>query len=185
MAFSSVNELLALYESRGSAMYGGEPVTQLAHALQCAHLAEQAGEPPETIVAALLHDVGHMVMETGHESDPAKDDLHQYLALPFLRSLFQPASETAVLEPIRLHVDAKRYLCWAEPAYWAALSPASKASLELQGGRFDDVQAAAFIALPHVATAVRLRRYDDWAKVPGLGTPGIGHFAELLHALSR
>ena len=69
----------------------------------------------------------------------------------------------ATLEPIRLHVDAKRFLCAREPGYLEALSPDSQRSLQLQGGVFDSAQASAFEALPYAKDAVRLRRWDDTA----------------------
>jgi len=106
----TLEQIQVLFLTRGSNQYGREAVSQLDHALQCAHLAEQAGETPETVGAALLHDLGHFLdqqEEMDRTQPPAKDDLHQYIALPFLRPLF----DDAVLEPIRLHVDAKRYLC--------------------------------------------------------------------------
>jgi len=85
-----------------------------------------------------------------------------------------------VLEPIRLHVDAKRYLCATEPSYWAALSEGSQRSLELQGGPFSEAELQSFIAQPFAEEAVRLRRYDDLAKVPGKATPDFKYFAEKL-----
>jgi len=93
-------------------------------------------------------------------------------SLPFLRPLFPDA----VLEPIRLHVDAKRYLCLIDSGYWADLSPASQHSLELQGGIFDAAQAEAFMQQPFASEAVRLRRYDDLAKIPLTVTPPLSHF---------
>ena len=171
--------------SRATTWYGQEAVSQLDHALQCAQLAEAAGETESTVVAALLHDMGHIVgtnqpMDNhageGDSAMPAKDDLHQYVALPFLRSLFPDA----VLEPIKLHVDAKRYLCAVDAAYWEALSPASKHSVVLQGGAFDAAQVHAFEALPFCQEAVRLRRYDDLAKVPGAPTAGLAHFSQTM-----
>jgi phosphonate degradation associated HDIG domain protein len=190
----SIPEIVQLLNSRATTWYGQESVSQLEHALQCADLAEKADETPETVVAALLHDLGHMLSPhrpsavTGEvpadvpaealptDTMPTKDDLHQFVALPFLRSLFPDA----VLEPIKLHVDAKRYLCAVDVGYWADLSPASKHSLELQGGVFDEKQVEAFKALPFSAEAVRLRRYDDLAKVPGHPTPDLTHFEKLL-----
>ena len=182
----SIAEIVQLLSSRATTWYGQEAVSQLDHALQCAHLAELANEMPETVVAALLHDLGHML---GAERDPApdqagaptKDDLHQFMALPFLRSLFPDA----VLEPIKLHVDAKRYLCAVDAGYGDALSPASKHSLELQGGRYDDAQVRSFEDLTFYAEAVRLRRYDDLAKVPGQTTPALAHYAELMQQVAR
>lgn len=175
----TLTEITRLLEHRGQAQYGMEAVSQLDHALQCAHLAEQAGETAETIVAALLHDFGHMLAaerEGAMDHDTSKDDLHQYIALPFLRPVFP----SAVLDPIRLHVDAKRYLCLIDPDYWASLSPASKHSLELQGGVFNESQAETFAKQDFSAEAVRLRRYDDLAKDPGKQVPGISHYAVLL-----
>lgn len=175
----TLDTITALLAEQGSAQYGQEAVSQLEHALQCAHLAEQAGETPETITASLLHDLGHLLAterDGPMEVNPDKDDLHQYLALPFLRSVFPEA----VLAPILLHVDAKRYLCLIDPAYWEGLSPASRHSLELQGGVFAEDEAEAFIAQPYAMEAVRLRRYDDLAKVPGKAVPGLNHFAPYL-----
>ena len=177
----TIPEIVELLGSRATTWYGQEAVSQLEHALQCAHLAERANEAPETVVAALLHDLGHMLSAertpvADQDALPAKDDLHQFMALPFLRSLFPDA----VLEPIKLHVDAKRYLCAVDAGYWAELSPASKHSLELQGGRYDDAQVRAFEDLTFYAEAVRLRRYDDLAKVPGQVTPPLAHYAALM-----
>ncbi len=179
----SVAEIIHLFETRATSQYGREAVSQLEHALQCAQLAEQAGETDATVVAALLHDLGHLI--AAKEDDRAddtqqRDDLHQYMAIPFLRGLLPDA----VLEPIRLHVDAKRYLCAAVPTYWASLSPASKRSLELQGGAYSDAELATFLAQPYAEEAVRLRRYDDLAKVPNATTPGLMHFQKKLEALA-
>ena len=151
--------------------------------MQCAHLAEQAGETSDTIVACLLHDLGHLLAaerENAIELDTRVDDLHQFIALPFLRGLFPDA----VLEPIRMHVDAKRYLCWIDPDYWGGLSIASKRSLELQGGVYDEAQAKTFIAQPFAEEAVRLRRYDDLAKVKDKKVPGLAHYQTHLTAVA-
>jgi phosphonate degradation associated HDIG domain protein len=177
----TIPQIVELLGSRATTWYGQEAVSQLEHALQCAHLAERANEAPETVVAALLHDLGHMLSAerapvADQDALPAKDDLHQFVALPFLRSLFPDA----VLEPIKLHVDAKRYLCAVDAGYWTDLSPASKHSLELQGGRYDDAQVRTFEDLNFYAEAVRLRRYDDLAKVPGQVTPPLSHYAALM-----
>ena len=180
-----LSEVSLLFSSQGHCRYGGEAVSQLEHALQCARLAEKAGETDETVVAAFLHDLGHMIA-----ADPTKyaemtasgmDDRHQYVPIPFLESVFADA----VLEPIRLHVDAKRYLCATNEAYWDTLSPASKRSLEIQGGPFSDEAAKAFAALPYSEEAIRLRRYDDQAKVPNAETPPIAHYFKLMALLSR
>ena len=182
----SVPEIVQLLNSRATTWYGQEAVSQLEHALQCAHLAEKANETPETIVAALLHDLGHILIKenpdafTDEAKPPTKDDLHQYVALPFLRAVFSDA----VLEPIKLHVEAKRYLCAVDQHYWDSLSPASKHSLELQGGIFDENQVKAFEDLPYASQATRLRRYDDLAKVAGLPTPPLSHYEEMMENIA-
>jgi len=178
----TIPEICALYERDGGRMYSGEPVTQLEHALQSAALAESAGADAQLIAAALLHDLGHLLNDQG-ETPTARgiDDVHQYFALPFLRGLF----DERVLEPIRLHVDAKRYLCATRPGYYAALSADSKRSLALQGGAFSAQDAAAFIGRPLASRAVELRLWDDAAKLAGQPTPSLSHFAAIMAVAAR
>jgi phosphonate degradation associated HDIG domain protein len=175
----TIPQICALFERGGHQMYSGEPVNQLQHALQSATLAELAGAEPELVCAALLHDLGHLLNPQG-ETPSARgvDDTHQYFAIPYLRGLFRPA----VLEPIRLHVDAKRYLCATDSAYRERLSEDSKRSLELQGGVFSAADAAQFIARPYAADALSLRLWDDQAKVEGKATPDLRHFSKLMSA---
>ncbi|AMO23158.1 HD domain-containing protein [Ramlibacter solisilvae] len=171
----SLADIEQLFAARGAEQYSGEPVTQLEHALQCAALAEQEGADDELVTAALLHDLGHLLHDLGATPTlQGVDDLHQFRALPFLRGGFG----AGVLDPIRLHVEAKRYLCAVRPAYFAALSQDSKRSLALQGGIFSEDQAKAFIRREGAAQAVRLREWDDLAKTPGLPTPPLPHFLE-------
>jgi [1-hydroxy-2-(trimethylamino)ethyl]phosphonate dioxygenase len=173
-----VNEIRALFEG-GGRQYGGERVTQLAHALQCAAAAEAAEATASLVVAALLHDVGHLVNSLGpRPAERGIDDRHEAGGAEWLRRWFGPE----VTEPVRLHVDAKRYLCAVEPGYFQALSPGSVRSLELQGGPLDAASAAAFIRAPHAAEAARLRRWDEAAKAAGLATPDIAHFADAIRA---
>jgi predicted HD phosphohydrolase len=81
-------------------------------------------------------------------------------------------------------VDAKRYLCAIRPDYREALSEDSKRSLELQGGVFAPAQAERFIRQPFAADAVKVRLWDDAAKVPGLPTPGLAHFEAILRTVA-
>jgi len=171
----SLPDIERLFAQRGGERYAGEPVTQLEHALQCALLAQDEGADDELVTAALLHDLGHLLHDLGETpSLHGVDDVHQYRALPFLRGLFGDA----VLDAIRLHVDAKRYLCAMRPGYFAALSDDSKRSLGLQGGIFIEGQAEAFISQAGADRAVRLRVWDDQAKTAGLATPPLAHFLE-------
>lgn len=174
---STLTTILDLLTTQGVARYGQEAISQLDHALQCATLAEDAGQSAEMIAACLLHDVGHLVHHLGEDAAlRGLDDRHEYCAMSLLQSRFGPA----VTEPIRLHVEAKRYLCAIDPDYWDLLSPASRRSLELQGSRFSAAAAAAFIQQPYAKEAVQLRRWDDQAKVIDRVTPPIGHFVEAL-----
>jgi len=170
-----IDDIIELYRTAGAARYGMEAVSQEQHALQCAQLAEQAGCPPVLVAAALLHDLGHLI-RVERPGGEVKDDLHEFAAVPFLRGLFPDA----VIDPIRMHVDAKRYLCATQPGYWATLSPASKRSLILQGGPFSADEAQRFIAQPFAYDAVSLRRWDDCAKSPTTITPGWGHYRRVL-----
>ncbi|KWH38441.1 phosphonate degradation HD-domain oxygenase [Burkholderia stagnalis] len=170
-------EIRGLYREHGHVAYSGEPVTQLEHALQSGLLAEEAGADDALVAAAFLHDLGHLLNRQG-ETPSARgiDDLHQYYVLPFLR----PILPDAVLEPIRLHVDAKRCLCRIDAGYYESLSPDSVRSLALQGGIFSDAEADAFLQRPYAADALRLRRWDDTAKVAGKATPDLDHYMEIV-----
>ncbi|MCW0233840.1 MAG: HD domain-containing protein [Ferrovibrio sp.] len=174
-----VDQIIALLEKAGADRYGMEAVSQLEHALQCAMHAERTGSTPELITASLLHDIGHLVGD-GDEgaAERGVDAGHEHLAADWLERYF-PA---AVVAPVRLHVDAKRYLCQAEPQYWAGLSQASKTSLEVQGGIYSADDAAGFIAQPFAADAVLLRRWDDAAKTPNLKTPDLAHYRPIMAA---
>ena len=171
----SLDDIGQLFAAHGASQYSGEPVTQLQHALQTAWLAEQAGADDEMVTASLLHDLGHLLNDQGETpSLRGIDDTHQYFALPFLRDLFSER----VLNPIKLHVDAKRYLCHVDAGYWAALSVDSKRSLTLQGGIYSAEACAAFIHQPGAADAVILRQWDDRAKDASILTPPLTHFLQ-------
>ena len=178
----SIDDIVALFAAKGDRAYSGEPVSQIEHALQSAELAETSGADPALITAALLHDLGHLLNDQGETpTERGIDDVHQYFALPFLRGLFGDE----VLNPIKLHVDAKRYLCARRPGYYEALSPDSKRSLALQGGVFDAAQSAGFEALPGAQRAVALRLWDDQAKAEGHATPSLAHYLPIMEAAAR
>lgn len=173
----ALNQILVLFEQRGNALYGGERVTQLEHALQCAALAEAEGATPELITASLLHDFGHLVHDLGDDAAAQGiDDKHEFRALHLLRRAFADP----VLEPIRLHVEAKRCLCAIDDGYHARLSPASRLSLSLQGGILDASSVRQFMAQAHAQDALRLRRWDDRAKTPGIPVPALQHYAAIM-----
>ena len=172
--------LLELLASQGGESYFGEPVTVLEHCLEAAHFAREANSAPALIAAALLHDVGHLLHQESEDvADHGIDTRHEELANQML-SAHLPA---AVTEPIRLHVAAKRYLCFADPNYLAALSPSSVLSLSLQGGPMSPEEASAFLAGPFAQEAITLRHWDDEAKIPELPVPGVDFYLPLMKSL--
>lgn len=177
-----VDVISGIFSRRGTDLYLGEPVTQSEHALQIATLAEKAGAPDTLVAACLLHDLGHVLRDRHRLGAPgiATDDAHDEAAATFLR----PHFPDAVVEPILLHVRAKRYLCAVDADYPARLSPASRARLSKQGGPMTTAEAARFAALPHAEQAIALRRWDDMAKTPGASTPPLSHFRPLLDDLA-
>jgi len=182
MRISSVDEVFALLESGGGEAYFGEPVTVLEHSLQAALFVERKGCDGTLIAAGLLHDLGHLLHSEGEDAATrGLDTQHEELAVAALGEHL-PA---AVLDPIRLHVAAKRYLCFAEPRYLSALSPASVESLALQGGPMSAAEANEFLALPHAREALTVRRADDAAKVQDLKVPQLGAYRALVESLWR
>ena len=172
---SPTEEILALFEKRGNSEYGGESVTQLEHALQAAMMAEREQAPATLVAAALLHDVGHLLHDLPEDApDQGVDDHHENSAAHYLERRFPEA----VVAPVRMHVDAKRYLCATDPSYFSQLSRPSVVSLELQGGLMNAEEIAEFETRPFYREATRLRRWDDAAKIPGLQTPSLQHFAK-------
>lgn len=173
----AADTVLALFRSRGDAAYFGEAVSQTDHARQTAAVAASHGAAAPLVIAALLHDVGHLLHSEGEDvADLGIDTRHEAAGAAWLTRWFPPE----VTEPIRLHVAAKRYLCAVDADYAARLSAASQQSLRLQGGAFSPAQAAEFAALPFALDAVALRRWDDVGKCPGLVIPELEHYQGLL-----
>jgi phosphonate degradation associated HDIG domain protein len=171
-----VEEILAIFERRGKAAYLGEAVSQEEHALETAHFAAQDGAPEELVVAALLHDIGHLIDGREDAAERGIDARHEDAGGAWLARRFRPA----ITEPVRLHVAAKRYLCSVDPEYLHGLTPASVRSLELQGGVFTAEEAREFRRLPFWEDAVRLRHWDDRGKVPNLAVPSLELYREAL-----
>lgn len=174
------HEIVRIYAERARERYGLEAISQLEHALQTAFLSEKEGESPAFVVAALLHDVGHML--DGLAENPAAegiDGAHEALGADWLAERL-PA---AVSEPVRLHVQAKRYLCATDPMYAAQLAADSVRSLALQGGPMKADERERFVSRPFAADALRLRRLDDRAKLLDCPTPPLEHFLAYLAQL--
>jgi len=176
---SIVEFIRDIFDRRGAEAYLGETITMSQHMLQAAHNAEQAGESRAVITAALLHDIGHFTGEFPEDFiELGVDNLHEHAGAAILERFFR----AEVTEPVRRHVDAKRYLCAVEPGYSAGLSDASIKTLKLQGGPFDESQVREFENRPHYEAAVRIRRYDDGGKDPGKATPNIDYYLSMVQA---
>ncbi len=172
--------LAEIFEQRGAREYLGEPVTIAEHMLQAASVAEQNGQDEAIVVAALLHDIGHFTSEQGcYRVDDTEDRLHDEAGARTLAPFFPPV----VVDCVRHHVAAKRYLCATRPRYLERLSKASVHSLELQGGPMTETEVAAFEALPHFKEIVQVRYLDEAAKRAGVETPPFAHFAPMVQRL--
>ena len=181
-ADDAIQIIADLFAGDGAAEYLGEPVTQAAHMLQAAALAERDRAGDALIAAALLHDVGHFAGTlAGRDLMRGTDNRHGESGASWLARWFGEE----VTEPVRLHVAAKRYLCAVEDAYAKTLSPASVYTLEVQGGPMRAIELAAFEANRYAAAAIRVRRWDDAAKDPAARVPAFEHFAKALRAVVR
>ena len=183
-AVSMADRLLDALAHSASLRYGGEPVSEQAHSLQCADLAREAGGDEELTLACLLHDVGRYAVdpslifdskERGHGHGPAPRGHHDAGA-----DLIAPYVPERVAWLVRMHADAKRYLCATEPGYHGALTPASQHTLRLQGGIMSREEVARLSVHPWISDALRLRRWDDQAKDVGKPTRPLSDWEPLL-----
>jgi phosphonate degradation associated HDIG domain protein len=174
---SLADSVFAIFERRGSSAYFGEHVSMTEHSLQAAYFAREESAPRSLVLAALLHDVGHLIEVVPDElSDWTSDAQHEETGARWLEQRFREE----VCRPVRLHVAAKRYLCATDPNYLSMLSEASIVTLRLQGGAMTSDEILQFETQPGSGEAVRLRRWDDQGKVAGLKTPGLHEYCALI-----
>ncbi len=179
---SVIREIGNLFAAAGGAAYFGEPVTVVEHGLQAAHFARQAQADESLVVAALLHDIGHLLVAAPDDLAAwTHDAAHEAVGAAWLALRFG----AEVADPVRLHVAAKRYLCATTDRYLDSLSPASRHTLELQGGPMSVAEAEAFRAEPGFRAALQLRLWDDRAKVPGLVTAPFQDYLALIERQAR
>ena len=182
------DRLLAALAGSGRHRYGEEVVSELEHALQCAELAREAGADDDLQLACLLHDVGRFAVDQALVSDTTERTAvgtgarghHEVGA-----DLLAPWVPERVAWCVRMHADAKRYLCATEPAYFDHLSPVSQRTLRMQGGIMSAEAATRFAAHPWLRDAVALRRWDDLAKVKGMPTRSLADWAPAIRRYVR
>jgi 2-amino-1-hydroxyethylphosphonate dioxygenase (glycine-forming) len=177
---SPATAIFALYRRQGHQEYIGEPVSQLEHACQSGQLALSADAPPEMVLAAFLHDIGHLC--AGEDMAGYGKMRHEQLGADFLRMHGVPERIAHLVER---HVDAKRYLTARFPEYASALSDASRETLRLQGGPMSEKEAATFEQDPDFQAILQLRRWDEAAKEQHLALPDLLFFEKMLDALMQ
>jgi phosphonate degradation associated HDIG domain protein len=180
------DEIMSLYEEHGGAEYAGEKVSQLEHMAQAAQLAEAQGYDEEVVLAAFLHDIGHIseaargdgaMSASRGEMDGFGIMDHEELGAEFLREKGFSKKVTRLVES---HVEAKRYLTYKDPAYYSNLSAASKRTLEYQGGPMTAEEATAFEQYPLFGLIIRMRNWDEQAKIEHQPLPDLQHYREMM-----
>ena len=168
-------EIIAMYRNHGGEEYAGEKVSQLEHMVQSAQLASQQGYDDEVVLAAFLHDIGHICVsahgEQGMDGYGVKD--HEEIGADFLK---RKGFSKKVVRLVESHVEAKRYLTYKDPEYYEQLSAASKTTLEYQGGKMSKEEAEAFEQYPLFDLIIRMRRWDEEAKIENKPVPDLEYF---------
>ena len=179
MINKTILEISQLFEIQGDSEYYGENVSQYEHAAQAAILAKRQGYDEEVQIAAFLHDIGHLfpaqTEEELMEVYGRKD--HESVAAYWLRERGF-SEKIAVL--VENHVNAKRYLTFIDEDYFVALSEASKQTLIFQGGRMTEKEAREFEQNPYFELIIKMRRWDEAAKVEAMKLPTLDHFMDII-----
>ena len=173
------DEIMSYYEQHGGEEYAGEKVTQLEHMVQAAQLAEEQGYDEDVILAAFLHDIGH-ICEAGHgdnEMDGFGIKDHEEIGADYLK---EKGFSKKVVRLVQSHVEAKRYLTFKYPGYYDQLSDASKKTLEYQGGKMYEEEAAAFEQYPLFDLIIKMRRWDEEAKIEHKPLPDLSRYRNMI-----
>lgn len=192
-AAMTADEIFALYEGYGGEEYAGEKISQLEHMVQSAQLAEEQGYDEEVILAAFLHDIGHICVSASEDQEDGPDDEdrpsfhgsmgrygildHEEIGAGFLA---QRGFSRKIVRLVESHVEAKRWLVLKEPGYYEQLSEASRKTLEYQGGPMTEEEAAAFEQYPLFDLIIRMRKWDEEAKVEHKALPDLDHYRQMV-----
>lgn len=178
-AYHIADEIIALYQQYGSEEYAGEAVTQLEHMVQAAELARQEGSGDDLVLAAFLHDIGHICVTANEQNSMSGLGVqdHESVGADYLR---EKGFSKRVIRLVESHVEAKRYLTRKDESYYAQLSEASKQTLAFQGGRMSQEEADAFEQYPLFREIIRLRLWDEQAKIEKAEIPDLGYYRDLI-----
>ena len=168
-----LREIRELYLGQGMLPYESG-VTHLEYALQSAQLAERECGGVTLVVSALLHDIGHLITIKLSPHPESEDTEHEHVAYAWLKGKMRDD----VCEVIRSHVACKRYLCCRDPGYCGGLSEDSRQSLTYQGGPMSTEEANSFERFECLPQTLKVRRWDDAAKIVGLATPAFNHYED-------
>ena len=172
-------EIITMYKNHGGEEYAGEEITQLEHMVQSAQLAAAQGYDDEVVLAAFLHDIGHICAsaegDKGMDGYGVKD--HEEIGADFLK---QKGFSKRVVRLVESHVEAKRYLTYKDPVYYEQLSTASKKTLEYQGGQMTKEEAEAFEQYPLFDLIIKMRRWDEDAKIENMPLPDLEYYKKMI-----
>ena len=185
-AKKNTDEIMGYYQIHGGQDYAGEKITQLEHMAQAAQLAEEQGYDEEVILAAFLHDIGHICEEGRGDNEMGEFGIrdHEEIGAEFLE---KKGFSRKITRLVGSHVEGKRYLTYKYPEYYEQLSDASKRTLEYQGGRMEQAEAEAFEHYPLFNLIIQMRKWDEQAKIEHRPIPNLDHYREMIqkHLESR
>ncbi|MBO9637218.1 MAG: HD domain-containing protein [Siphonobacter aquaeclarae] len=174
---ATVDALFGLYESYGDTEYIGEPVSVLEHSVQSAQLAHEEGYDDDVVLAALFHDIGHLLPQRPSEDmNGFGHRRHERVGAEYL---LKNGFSDKIAQLVQKHVEAKRYLCWKFPEYFARLSDASRETLAFQGGVMPEREAKAFEAGPYFRLSIKMREWDEAAKETNKPIPDLQPYKEM------
>lgn len=173
------NEVMAMYETYGGSEYAGEKVSQLEHMVQAAQLAEEGGHDDDVVLAAFLHDIGHIAEEANGENEMDSFGLkdHESIGAKYLE---EKGFSKKITKLVASHVAAKRYLTRKDPDYYNQLSEASRKTLEFQGGMMSEAETESFEKDPLFDEIILMRRWDEQAKIQYKPLPDLGRYRTMI-----
>jgi phosphonate degradation associated HDIG domain protein len=173
------NEIIHLYTVYGGEEYSGEKVSQLEHMVQAAQLARAKGYDDEVVLAAFLHDIGHIAENVKEENSMDRFGIrdHEAIGAGFLANR---GFSHRITRLVASHVSAKRYLTLRDRTYYEQLSEASKRTLEFQGGPMSEIEADLLEEDPLFHEIIQMRRWDEAAKIEHQPLPGLEPFRKLI-----